>query len=281
MNSALQHSDRRDEVEIVERPVSVSHLFHVIRSYAPVILLSMLSVTVGYLLFAVVIYILSPVQRTTVQPFRLEFRGATEGKLPNGVRFSPTEIVSTPVLNEVYTTDELKRFIDPSDFSHSIFVLESNREYERLLAEYSARLADARLSPLDRDRIQKEFDAKRESIAKSDFAISFARKSNSVVPDTLVRKVLVDILRTWAEFAINEQHALDYRVAVLSPQILDQAEIGSNDPIIAIEILRSKIYRVIDNIGELEKLPAAELMKTSDHMSLVALTTARAASRRR
>ena len=78
----------------------------------------------------------------------------------------------------------------------------------------------------------------------------------------------MDILNTWAAFAINEQHALDYRVAVLSPQILDQAEIGSNDPIITIEILRSKIYRVVDNIEDLNKLPAAELMKTSDRMSL-------------
>src|SRR5207247_667255 len=55
---------------------------------------------------------------------------------------------------------------------------------------------------------------------------------------------------------------------VLSPQILDQKEIGSSDPIISIEILRSKIYRVIDNIEELNQLPAAELMKTSDRLSL-------------
>src|SRR5204862_431721 len=121
-------------------------------------------------------------------------------------------------------------------FSHSIFVLESNREYERLVSEYTARLSDPRLSPLDRDRIQKEFDAKRESISKNDFAISYASTSNRIVPETVVRKVLVDILNTWASVAINERHALDYRVAVFSPQILDQAEIGSNDPIIAIEI---------------------------------------------
>src|SRR5262249_5690638 len=66
----------------------------------------------------------------------------------------------------------------------------------------------------------------------------------------------------------NEQHALDYRVSVLSPQILDEAEIGSGDPVIALEILRSKIYRVIDNIEEMNKLPSAELMKTADRMSL-------------
>ena len=268
MNSALQYPDRRDDAEVVERPVSVSHFVHVLRDYLPVIIIAMVSVAIGYTLIAVLLYIASPAQRTTVQPFRLEFRGAAEGTLPNGVRFSPVEIISTPVLLKVYQADELGRFTDFGDFSHSVFVLESNREYEKLVTEYTARLSDPRLSSLDRDRIQKEFDSKRESLSKSDFAISYARTRNGVVPETLVRKVLVDILNTWAAFAINEQHALDYRVAVLSPQILDQAEIGSTDPIIAIEILRSKIYRVIDNIEEINKLPAAELMKTSDRMSL-------------
>src|SRR5207244_354401 len=136
MNSALQYSDRRDEAEVVERPASVSHLVHVLREYAPVIAIAMLSVAIGYTLIAVLLFIVSPAQRTTIQPFRLEFRGATEGKLPNGVRFSPIEIISTPVLLKVYQTDELGRFINFSDFSHSIFVLESNREYEKLVSEY-------------------------------------------------------------------------------------------------------------------------------------------------
>lgn len=270
MNLPADHADRRDsEVDEGEQPFSVSHLVHVLRAYAPVIAIAMLSVAIGYALIAVLLYIISPAERMTRQPFRLEFRGATEGRLPNGVRFSPIEIISTPVLLKVYQTDELARFTKFGDFSHAIFVLEWNREYEKLVSEYTARLSDPRLSPLDRDRIQKEFDSKRDSISKSDFAISYARSSsNGLIPDTLVRKVLVDILNTWAFFAINEQHALDYRVAVLSPQILDREEIGSSDPIIAIEILRSKIYRVIDNIEEINKLPAAELMKTSDRMTL-------------
>ena len=80
--------------------------------------------------------------------------------------------------------------------------------------------------------------------------------------------MLADILNSWSEIVINEQHALDYRVSVLSPQILDQSEVQNNDPIVAIQVLRSKIYQVIGNIAEINKLPAAELVKTSDRMSL-------------
>jgi hypothetical protein len=270
MKHQLDFPDRREgDFDSRERPVSVSHLVHTLRAYTPVIVISLLSVAVGYAVCAILLYLLSPAQRTTVQTFRLEFRGATVGELPNGVRFSPTEIISTPVLRKVFETDEMARFTTFGEFSRSLFVLESNREYEKLVTEYVGRLSDARLTPLDRDRIQKEFEAKRESINKNDYSLSYARTStSSKIPESLVRRALVDILNTWAAFAINEQHALDYRVAVLSPQILDQGEIGSSDPIVAIEILRSKIYRVIDNISQLNALPAAELMKTADRMSL-------------
>lgn len=270
MSHAVQYSDRREpEVDPIDPPVSVSHLVHVLSAYKGVITIAMLSVAIGYAVLAIILYLISPAQRTTVQPFRLEFRGATEGTLPNGVRFTPTEIISTPVLLKVFQADELARFITFSDFSHSIFVLESNRAFEKLAADYQARLADPKLQPLDRDRILKEYEAKRDSISKNDFAVSFARtRTSGGLPETLVRKVLLDILNTWAVFVINEQHALDYRVSVLSPQILDRSEVQNTDPIVAIQVLRSKIYRVIENIEEINRLPAAELMKTSDRMSL-------------
>jgi len=270
MNHSPDHPEPRDQnVDVVSTPLSVSHLVHTLRAYAPVIVISLVSVAVSYAILAVLLYILSPEQLSTALPFRLEFRGAEEGKLPNGVRFSPTEIINTPILLKVYNADDLGRFTTFSTFGRSVFVLESNREYEKLLTDYQSRLSDPRLTPLDRDRIEKEFDAKRASISKNEFAISYARISGSSnIPESLVRKVLADILNTWAAFAINEQHALDYRVSVLSPQIIDQTDIGGSDPIVAIEILRSKTYRVLENIEDLNKLPAAELMKTSDHVSL-------------
>src|SRR5437763_3135204 len=269
MNHSADYTDGRDAEYAVSTPLPVSHLVHTLRAYSAVILMSMVSVAVGYALVAILLYILSPAQRTTEQPFRLDFRGASEGTLPNGVRFSPTEIVSTPILLKVYQADQLGRFVSFGDFSRSVFVLESNREYEKLVSDYQSRLSDPRLSPLDRDRLQKEFELKSQSISKSDYAVAYGRTSmTAALPETLVRKVLIDILNNWADFATNEQHGLDYRVAVLTPQILDQSEVQSGDPIISIQVLRSKIYRVIENIEEINALPAAELMRTSDHMSL-------------
>jgi hypothetical protein len=270
MNPKVDYQETHEpHGESVETPVSVSHLVHTLRAYGPVIVLAMLAVAIGYTFSAILLYLTGPAQRTTVQPFRLEFRGAAEGTLPNGTRFSPIEIVGTPVLLKVYQNDGLGQFTKFGDFSQSIFIIEANRAYEKLAADYQARLSDPRLSPTDRDRLQKEFELKRESISKSDYAISYAQTSaTSAIPETLTRKVLVDILNTWASFAINEQHALDYRVGVLSPQIIDDTQIQSGEPVIAIQILRSNIFRVIDNIETISALPAAELMRTPDKMSL-------------
>src|SRR5436190_23550393 len=124
MNHSADHTERRDfELESSEQQLSVSHLVNVIRAYMPVILISMLSVAIGYAVCAILVYIVSPAQRTTEQPFRLEFRGATEGRLPNGVKFSAAEILGTPILLRVYQNDELARFTTFSDFVRSTFVL--------------------------------------------------------------------------------------------------------------------------------------------------------------
>src|SRR5262249_27699242 len=122
MNHAVQHAEREHDVDPVEAPLSVSHFIHVLRAYLPVIVIAMVSVILRFSLVALLLFILSPGQRTTVQPFRLEFQGASEGKLPNGVRFAPLEIVSTPILLKVYQRDELSRFTSFDDFSRSVFV---------------------------------------------------------------------------------------------------------------------------------------------------------------
>lgn len=271
MNKPHDYAERWPaEVEATsETPISLLHLVKTIRAYLPVIGISMAVVAVGYAVCAMFLYVLSPAQRVIMQPFRLEFRGATRGELPNGVRFSPIEIISAPVLLRVFQADNLARFTTFRSFSRSVFILESNPAYEKLVNEYQARLSDPKLSPLDRDRMQNEFETKRESISKNDFTLSYAPVDDGAqIPPTMVKKVLVDILSTWASFAINERHALDYRVAVLSPSILDEQNAAGGNPIIRIQILRSKIYRVIENIELISSLPAAELAKTKDGMSL-------------
>src|SRR5947199_10080224 len=106
MNHPADYVEARDP-EQVSQPLSVARLVHPLCAYSAVITMAMICVAIGYAVIAILVYIIGPAQRTTEQSFRLDFRGATEGQLPNGLRFSPTEIVSTPILLKVYQADEL------------------------------------------------------------------------------------------------------------------------------------------------------------------------------
>jgi hypothetical protein len=269
------HADRHSyevDREFVETqaPISISHVVHALRDYRAAILLSLAGVAIGAAVILLLVYLLSPTQRTTTLPFRLDFEGANEGKFPNRLRFSATDIISSPILLKVFTANQLDRFTSFRDFSQSVFVLEANRAYEMLAADYAARLADPKLTPVDRERIQREFEMKRQSINKNEFSINYARtRGTDAIPETTVRKTLLDILNGWASYAVNEQHVLEYRVAVLSPQIVNDSTVDPADYIAAIQVLRAKVYRVLDNIEGIEKLPGAEQARTlTDRMSL-------------
>lgn len=264
---ADHHADRL-AVE-PETPISVSHLVHTLRAYAPVILLSLAALAIGYLILAVALYIASPSQRITMQQFRLDFEGAQKGEYPNGVKFSPSEIVATPILLKVYEANGLKQYQKFTDFSRSVFVLESNPAFERLAADYTARLADPKLTPIDRERIQREWEAKRDSISKNDYSVNYVRSGQGKIPETLVRKTLVDILNIWADYVTREQHVLQYKLAVLSPEVVEIPNANEGDVVVTLQVLRSKIGRVMANIDDLQNIPGADLVRTTnDKMSL-------------
>src|SRR5947207_2498517 len=111
---------------------------------------------------------------------------------------------------------------------------------------------------------------KAESIKINDFSINLnQRVRNKTLTEPLVRKVLLDVLNGWAEFAVNQQHVIAYQVSVLSPEILAPSAIEQNDLIAAIEVLRAKTSRVIDNIEIIQTLPGAKLARAQqDQMSL-------------
>lgn len=267
----MQDSEHHTTVtEEIPSPISVSHFVHVLQAYRYVIAFSFGAVLLAYIIGAAAFFLMSPSLRLTTLKFRVEFVGASEGKYPNGTKFSGAEIISTPILLKVFNDNHLRQYTKFPEFTRSIFVLESNEAYEKLVADYQSRLSDPKLTMVDRERFQKEFDMKRESLSKNDFSINFARTENTVrIPAHLVQKVLFDTLADWADFAINEQRVLKYRVAVLSPTVADPSPFGANDPIIALHVLRSKIERVLDNIDQVGHLPAAELVRSrTDKLSL-------------
>ena len=88
---SADHMQTHEESEA--GPISLSHIASIFRRYSGVILVTLASVLLGYLIVATAIYLLAERQRTTSLKFRLEFKGASQGEYPNGLKFS---VADTP-----------------------------------------------------------------------------------------------------------------------------------------------------------------------------------------
>ncbi len=249
-------------------PLTIAHIARTLRAYRSVIGLALLAVIVGYVILAVAYYLMAPAIRVTSLKFRLEFTGAERGVYPNGAKFSSADIISTPVLLRTFRENNMERFTQLASFDNSIYVVESNEAREALAFEYQARLSDQRLNPIDRERIQRDYELRAGSLAKNHFAISYARKRNDPVPDELAKKVLHDILKNWTDYALNEQHVLEYRMSVLSPDIIAPKTQTTTNPIVSTVVLRGKVMQLRANVDSVREVPNAELTRTADGFSL-------------
>jgi hypothetical protein len=242
--------------------VSLKPYFEVLRSYRRVIGAAVVGVGALFLVGVIAVFLVSPVERVGSIPFRLLFEGAADGRYPNLTPFSVSEIVATPVLTEVFKANDLKRFGAYDDFKDSVFVQQSNLALDLLGFEYQGLLADTRLSPVDRAKIQDEFKRKRDAIADPSYSISMRRHERlTTLPHDLMGKVLMDALNTWAKQADERKGATKYNVSVLSTGVLQKDVLEREDYLVAIDILRSKANRVLDTITEIDKLPGARTIR--------------------
>ncbi len=251
-----------DRLDRAEDEISLKPLFETLWASRWIIMGSVAGVAMIYVVGALIAILLAPVERLGSIQFRLLFEGADKGEYPNGTAFSASEIVAGPVLSEVFKTNDLQRFGTYENFKDSMFVLQSNLELDLLGYEYGARLADPKLSPIDRARIEAEFKNKREELVDPVYTLSMRRTERlKILPHDVVGKALVDTLATWAKQADERKGATKYNIDVLSPSILQRDMLEREDYLVAIDILRTKTARVLATIDQMAKLPGAKVVR--------------------
>ena len=250
---------------------SLSHFVEVVKRYRAHVMVASAAAALLYAAAALLFLFLSPSVTTVTLPFRLQFAGIETGTYPNGTRFSTSDIINTPVLERVYDKNHLNRFLAYADFKDRIFILESNRAIDILNQDYQSRLADAKLTSLDRDRLQHDYDLKLASIVRSEYTINFSSRDSILrVPRPLVEKTLADLLLVFAERAMRERGGLDYRIPIVTSHIFDDIRPEeSPDLPIATDMLRTKISETIRVVDRLQQIPGAEVLRTEkDQVSL-------------
>ena len=245
--------------------VSLTDLIRRLYRYRITIALVVTVVAVLYMIVSLLLLLRMPVHKKVTLPFRLDFEGVDRGKYPNGIKFSSAEIVSTPILAEVFEANDLQQYLTLQEFSDGIFILESNPSIQMLDQEYQGRFSDAKMALVDRQLLEEEYRAKREALKVAEFSLNFLRhETTGSVPKGLASKVLTDILTTWAENADQRKGALKYRTAVYSRNFVRKDFIEAEDYIVGVDILRSKINQLPDNIKEVSQIPGANVVRVGE-----------------
>ncbi|HYO78451.1 MAG TPA: hypothetical protein VE010_18470 [Thermoanaerobaculia bacterium] len=233
-----------------------------LKRYRRALVLSTAAVTVLAILGAVLLYLYSGAQRTTTLPFRLDFEGADRREYANGRPFSAAEIVSTPILSEVYARNELARYVTFEQFKAALFVSESNLQLDALARDYGSRIADPRLSAADRDRLNEEYELKKSSLRRSDFELHFLRRERlQTIPLILQKKLLTDVLAVWAASAVREYGVLRSDMEILSPSAFRDDLAAGEGHLVAADMLRSRVLRLIAALEELRRVPGAGALR--------------------
>jgi hypothetical protein len=218
----------------------------------------------AFVAIALFLIVSAPTERVASIQFRLMFTGAAQGRYPNDTPFSPMEIVGTPVLTDVFRANDLQRFGKYEDFKESVFVQRSSPELDLLSYEYQGRLADSKLSAVDRAKLEEEYRTKRESLTDPSFSLSMRRTARlTKLPRDLAEKVLTDILTTWAQQAELRKGAVRYDVPILSSRVLSRDAIQGLDYLIAADVLRAQASRIIRAIDQLAHVPGAQMVRTA------------------
>jgi hypothetical protein len=206
--------------------------------------------------------VLYPTTKTARLEFRLDFEGIQEGEYPNGTKFSVEDLLSEPVLRRVWVENDLQRYGKFEKFRSTLFVTSSNRALEMLEAEYRSRLADTKLPPVDRQRIEREFREKAAALRTSTFALTISRQERLREMDrALLEKVLRSVLGAWAEDAAKTRGALKYDIPTYSKAILQKELLDSEDYLIAVDMLRTKVNRVIKSVDDLLEVPGIQVIR--------------------
>jgi hypothetical protein len=231
--------------------------------YKNKILLKTFFVLFLLLVSAGIIYLVLPKYTVVKLPFSLSFQGIDKHQYPNGMKFSIHDIISTPVLQTLYDKYNLKEFISFPDFKASFIIKQKNDKLKELEKEFNAKLDDKKLTYADRKAIEDEF-SKRKSVLRSNiYYLEYINNNNltTPVPKDIIEDLLNDILITWAQQAEEKRHVLNYRNNLLSPQVIDNAEIEKFDYLIAADMLHMFLNATTGNLKYIRSLPGGDKVK--------------------
>ncbi len=255
--------------------MSIGGLLRPLWGHRRFLVVTTLAMTALAILLSGILYFWLPARWTASLEFRPTFEGAAVGKYPNALPFAPSDVVDPSVLDQAFDGNKIQDFCARNDFRSAFFVEQGSAELQLIDLDYQSRLADTKLTTVDRQRILDEYLARRAS-APVQYALTFIRPTACrTLPAAVALKMLDDVLLTWANDAESKRGVLKQRVRVLTPNVLDVAAVGKQSLFVRANLVWTNIDRVIRNIAEVEALPGAELIRFGEQRVSLAEVKAR------
>ena len=223
--------------------------------------LAVLSVAVAVL---GVVYTVLPHQQQSTVVFRLLFKGAEKGLYPNGTQFTPSDVVTTAVLEEVYQRNGLEKFCKFEDFKSAVVVINRNPDIQRLQREYAPKLEDRKLLVVERQKLEAEYYNRMQAIRNGEFTLMLQQDGALLKwPGTLAGKVIEDVLIVWLDQS-RSRGVFKFDFNVYSANLLQEITETNSDYILLLDRLRITISRVLGNLQSLGQIPGSQLVRVGD-----------------
>lgn len=204
--------------------------------------------------------------------FKLDFIGADKNEYPNGLKFSPADIMVPLVLEPVYNKNAIDQYkMTPAQFRDSLMVTKSHDGLIYLEEKYDALLNGKKdLSSEERKNLQQEYKlAKDKLLNHTQYYISIDDRG-SRIPQEIQSKILVDVLNEWATFSEKKRGVYQYQIPLLTSDLFDY-DLKEEEYIVQVDMLRILTQRISNQLEQILNLPGALLARSDNGISLPVL----------
>ena len=170
----------------------------------------------------------------------LNYPQAAQGKYPNGSDFSTSDIVSSTVLEKVWSENRLgEKGIKLADFQRSFTAIPFTGELNFIETKYRTMLAVKNLSRVDIEKMEADYKAEvAQASTKTIKLVLDSRGENYTTSQA--SKILNDVALTWSQVSIEKLGVL--RTPIADSLILN-IEIKQEAPIVVVNYLNDVVDR--------------------------------------
>jgi hypothetical protein len=278
MNASIQTAPSSDAGPAAERRdasafVSIAPFFRLLGHYHRVLLLGLVGLVLTWGAGVLLLRAVLPGVTTSSLGIRFSFQGVSVEQYPNGLRFSPNDVVAPEVLEQVYIDSNLKDILPFDRFKKSVYITQSNRDLDQLESEYAIKLRDSRLSSPERRQLEQEFLSAAEGLRTDSYLLSYRGDGGSRLPAPLYEQLLLAIPVTWAEQAAERRGVLSYDIEIATGGPAIESGYGIDKTLETVEFLRLTAANLSRATALVAELPGAKLAHGENGETLSDLTT--------